>query len=160
VHQLHCLPFPPACSWLGRRLGGLVLRGAANQTVPVATIPFSLAITHETALSHPQLGPHFAELAELGLVDERAAVVLLLMVEKMRGEGSTYAPWLQLLPERWVCFGGWVGGGGRVLLWWWGWWSHTCHIGSVYARWVQLLPEEWVFFLDGGAREDVGALRN
>ena len=70
--------------------------------MPVATIPFSLAITHETALSHPQLGPHFSELAELGLVDERTAVVLLLLVEKMRGEGSAYAPWLHLLPERCV----------------------------------------------------------
>lgn len=78
----------------------MVLRGAANQTVPVATIPFGLSITVETALAHPQLGGTFAELLNLGLIDERTAVVLMVMVERARGEGSPYAPWLQLLPNR------------------------------------------------------------
>jgi hypothetical protein len=78
----------------------MVLRGAANQTVPVATIPFGLSITVETALSHPQLGATFAELMELGLVDERTAVVLMVMVERARGKDSPYAPWLQLLPDK------------------------------------------------------------
>lgn len=87
-------------SWLGRRLGALVLRGADNQTVPVASFPLSLSLTVETALSHPQLGPNFAELLELGLIDERTAVVLLLLVEQQRGQDSPYAPWLQLLPTR------------------------------------------------------------
>lgn len=66
----------------------------------VASIPLDLSLTLDTALSHPQLGPQFTELLELGLIDERTAVVLLLMVERARGEGSPYAPWLQLLPTR------------------------------------------------------------
>jgi hypothetical protein len=86
--------------WLGMWLGSLVLRGADNQTVTVATIPLNLSLTVETALAHPQLGQHFAELLELGLIDERSAVVLLLVVERARGEDSPYAPYLQLLPER------------------------------------------------------------
>ncbi len=80
-------------------MGSLVLRGPSNQLVPIAAIPLSLAMTQEAALAHPQLGPHFAELIELGLVDERMAVVLLLLVERMRGEESAYAPWIQLLPK-------------------------------------------------------------
>jgi hypothetical protein len=80
----------------------MVLRGTANQTVPIACIPFSLSITVETALEHPQLGPTFAELLQLGLIDERTAVVLMLLVEMARGDDSPYAPWLQLLPTRYV----------------------------------------------------------
>lgn len=78
----------------------MVLRGAANQTVPIASIPLGLSITVETALAHPQLGPTFAELLQLGLINERTAVVLMLLVEKARGADSPYAPWLQLLPTR------------------------------------------------------------
>jgi len=78
----------------------MILRGASNQTVQVASIPLDLSLTIDTALSHPQLGPQFAELLELGLIDERTAVVLLLMVERARGEASPYAPWLKLLPTR------------------------------------------------------------
>lgn len=77
----------------------MVLPGAANQTVPFATIPFGLSITVETALSHPQLGSTFAELLGLGLIDERTSVVLMVMIERARGDDSPYAPWLQLLPS-------------------------------------------------------------
>lgn len=79
-----------------------MLRGAANQTVSVATIPFKLALTVESAVAHPLLGQQFGELLELGLIDERTAVVVLLLVERARGEDSAYAPWLQLLPARLV----------------------------------------------------------
>jgi hypothetical protein len=37
---------------------------------------------------------------ELGLLDERNAVIVMLLIEKMRGDGSRYAPYIQLLPER------------------------------------------------------------
>lgn len=77
-----------------------MLRGADNQTVTAATFPLSLSMTVEAAAAHPQLGPQFMELLELGLLDERTAVVLLLLVEKARGEDSPWAPWLQLLPTR------------------------------------------------------------
>lgn len=37
---------------------------------------------------------------DLGLLDERTAVIVMLMIEKLRGSASRYAPYIQLLPER------------------------------------------------------------
>ncbi|KAF6263984.1 hypothetical protein COO60DRAFT_266676 [Scenedesmus sp. NREL 46B-D3] len=84
--------------WLGRRVGSLLLRGAAHQTVTVAAVPLDLALTAESARQDPQLGPSYAELMDMGLLDERNAVIVMLLVEKMRGDGSRYAPYIQLLP--------------------------------------------------------------
>ncbi|WIA21903.1 hypothetical protein OEZ85_004272 [Tetradesmus obliquus] len=85
--------------WLGRRVGSLLLRGPAHQTVTVATVPLNLALTAESARQDPQLGSSYAELMELGLLDDRSVVIVMLLVEKMRGQGSRYAPYIQLLPE-------------------------------------------------------------
>jgi hypothetical protein len=86
--------------WLGRGVGSLLLRGTANQTVSVATVPLNLTLTAESARQDPQLGSSYAELMDLGLLDERNAVIVMLLVEKMRGQGSRFAPYIQLLPER------------------------------------------------------------
>jgi hypothetical protein len=86
--------------WLGRRVGSLLLRGSAHQTVSVATVPLHLAMTADSARQDPQLGSSYAELLDLGLLDERNAVIVMLLVERMRGRDSRYAPYIQLLPER------------------------------------------------------------
>ena len=89
--------------WLGRRLGALV---SGQSNLVAAEVPLGLALTADAAKRDPDLGGSYSELMDLGLVDERAAVVLMLLVEKMRGEGSRYAPWIRLLPTRWVAGSG------------------------------------------------------
>lgn len=87
-------------SWLGRRLGSLLLRGTTHQTVPVAAVPLNLTLTADSARKDPELGPVYAELMDLGLLDERNAVIVMLLVEKMRGATSRYAPYIDLLPQQ------------------------------------------------------------
>jgi hypothetical protein len=83
--------------WLGRRLGALV---TGQRTLVAAEVPLTLALTSEAAKDDPDLGASYAELMDLGLVDERAAVVTMLLVERMRGRESRYTPWIRLLPTR------------------------------------------------------------
>jgi hypothetical protein len=54
----------------------------------------------QAAQAHPVLGPSFTQLLRQGELDERSAVVLLLLLERARGGASAYAPWLQLLPTQ------------------------------------------------------------
>lgn len=83
--------------WLGRRLGALV---TGQRTLVAAEVPLSLALTAETASQDPDLGQTYAELLQLGLLDERSVVVAMLTVEKLRGDESRYAPWIRMLPAR------------------------------------------------------------
>lgn len=83
--------------WLGRRLGALV---TGQATLAAAEVPLDLALTAAAARRDPELGSSYTELMDLGLADERTAVVLMLLVERMRGGGSRYAPWMRLLPDR------------------------------------------------------------
>eukprot|EP00878_Enallax_costatus_P026230 GHUV01028121.1.p1 GENE.GHUV01028121.1~~GHUV01028121.1.p1 ORF type:complete len:207 (+),score=42.85 GHUV01028121.1:80-700(+) len=87
-------------SWLGRRLGAMILPGAKNQTVQAASIPLDLAFTAEAARSDPDFGGPISELMDLGLLDERNAIIVMLMIERLKGPGSTYAPYIQMIPAR------------------------------------------------------------
>ncbi len=69
----------------------------------VAEVPLQVALTSANIVQHPELGPAFAELMQLGVLDERNAVMLALLIERLRGEDSPYAPWLRLLPEQYAC---------------------------------------------------------
>jgi hypothetical protein len=96
---------PPAArrlpaGWLGRRLGSWLLP-RSYQAAPLATFPLNLALTAEAAVSDPQLGPSYSQLLEEGLVGEREVVILMLLVERLRGSSSKWAPWIQQLPHRW-----------------------------------------------------------
>jgi hypothetical protein len=76
------------------------MTGANNQTVPVISIPLHLALTAQSARADPELGSQYAELLDVGVIDERNVVVLMLLVEKMRGQASRYAPYINLLSHR------------------------------------------------------------
>lgn len=86
--------------WLGRRVGSFLLRGMSHQTVPVATIPLNLALTAESARQDPELGSVYGELLEIGALDERSVVIVMLLVEKLKGQGSRWAPYINLLSEK------------------------------------------------------------
>jgi len=76
------------------------MTGASNQTVPVISIPLHVTLTAKSARADPELGAHYAELLDVGVIDERNAVVLMLLVEKLRGQASRYAPYINLLSHR------------------------------------------------------------
>ncbi len=86
--------------WLGSRLGSLL---SGQHTVTVADIPLSLALTASNVAADAQLGSSYAQLLEQGVVDERSVVMLWLVVERVRGTDSKYAPYIAILPQRWVC---------------------------------------------------------
>ena len=95
--------------WLGS-LAGLGGWGSGTP-VPVAAFPLSGTLTAATLAQHPQQGPVMRELLQLGLLEERTAVILHLAVERQRlrqqraagggggGEGGGMLPWLALLPD-------------------------------------------------------------
>ncbi len=59
----------------------------------------SLALTAANVAADSELGPTISELMDLGLLDERTAVMVALLVQRMRGSCSHYAPWIALLPQ-------------------------------------------------------------
>lgn len=71
-----------------------------QQTVVVAEIPVDLVLTAANVVKDAELGPSYAELLQLGLLDERTVVVMFLLIERLKGSRSRYAPWLHLLPTR------------------------------------------------------------
>jgi len=74
--------------------------GASNGSDQVlASFPASAAITAATAVQDPVVGPRYRELLEAGKLDERAAIIMFLMLERLKGERSHLAPWLNLLPR-------------------------------------------------------------
>jgi hypothetical protein len=83
--------------WLGRRLGAALLP-ADGRAVVAARVPLRLAITPESVALDPVLGPHVRELAELGLVDGRTAVILALCVHRASGGSSPLSAWVDALP--------------------------------------------------------------
>jgi hypothetical protein len=90
-------------SWASLGLAG---RGG---NVTLAAFPLAGTLTAANLVRHPQHGPLLAELLQLGLVDERSAVILHLAAERHRlrqqpaARGSASAsdarPWLALLPD-------------------------------------------------------------
>ncbi|PNW80530.1 hypothetical protein CHLRE_07g321200v5 [Chlamydomonas reinhardtii] len=83
-------------SWLWPRRGG-----AAGQREPttLAAFPLAAAITARKACQDPQLGEQFSWMLDRQLLDERTAVMVYLLVERLRGDKSAYAPWIRALPQ-------------------------------------------------------------
>ena len=81
--------------------GGLLgnLFGGGARPVTMARVPARLAITAAAAAQHPTLGPTFKEMLENDDIDERMAVMLLLIVERRRGDKSPIKPYLDALPS-------------------------------------------------------------
>ncbi|KAK9841855.1 hypothetical protein WJX81_007488 [Elliptochloris bilobata] len=73
--------------------------GGGAQDAVLAAFPLSTALTGSTAAALPGgAGAKYAALLELGGCDERTLLMLLLVVERLRGEASPWAPWLAALP--------------------------------------------------------------
>ena len=89
-------------SWASLGLSG---RGG---DVTLAAFPLAGTLTAAILVRHPLHGPLLAELLQLGLVDERSAVILHLAAERHRlqqqqgasggASASDARPWLALLP--------------------------------------------------------------
>jgi hypothetical protein len=73
--------------------------GFGGGTATLASFPISAAITAAAAARDPGQGALLSELLELGVADERCAVMLHLAVERLRGRDSPLAPWIALLPD-------------------------------------------------------------
>lgn len=72
---------------------------ASGDSIVIARVPSRLAITAAACAHHPALGPAFTELLETDAIDERMAVMLLLIMEKRRGAASPIADYLDALPN-------------------------------------------------------------
>ena len=72
--------------------------GFRGGEVSLARFPMESTLTAATISQLPRQGPIFNELLDAGIVDERLAVMLHLVVEKMRGKDSPLRPWMALLP--------------------------------------------------------------
>jgi len=83
-----------------RSVGGKVGRlfGFARGDVTLATFPIQASITAASASEQPGQGELLAELLRSGVIDERTAVILHLVVERTRGAGSPLKPYISLLP--------------------------------------------------------------
>ena len=55
--------------------------------------PLTLAITPMSVLQNPDFGEAYGKLFEEGEVDDRLLVILFLMVERLRGSCSVWAPY-------------------------------------------------------------------
>jgi hypothetical protein len=85
---------------------------------------------------------------ELGLLDERNAVIVMLLIERMRGDGSRYAPYIQLLPER--CEGSSSSGGSGFAC------KHSnaaCYVSSAHCQTTPPVDVAmaWVYFTASAA---------
>ncbi|KAL4425721.1 hypothetical protein ABPG75_009737 [Micractinium tetrahymenae] len=107
--------------WLGTAAGWV--GWGRDAPISVAAFPAAHALTAANLAQHPQQGAVLRELQQLGLVDERTAVILHLAVERLRlrqarqqgsgpssssgsgsssggsGEAHGLLPWLALLPD-------------------------------------------------------------
>ncbi|CAD7704284.1 unnamed protein product [Ostreobium quekettii] len=64
-----------------------------------ASFPLSSSLTVETACSDKAVGPSLQGLLDTGQIDEHDVLAIFLMVQKLLGSDSEWAPWLQLLPD-------------------------------------------------------------
>ncbi|KAG2450452.1 hypothetical protein HYH02_004954 [Chlamydomonas schloesseri] len=88
----------PWWSWLWPRRGGGG-GGGPREPTTLAAFPLAAAITARKACQDPQLGEQFSWMLDRQLLDERTAVMVYLLVERLRGEQSAYAPWIRALPQ-------------------------------------------------------------
>lgn len=55
--------------------------------------PLHLAITPTSVLRDPELGPYFMQLMENNEHDDRLLMILFLVIERARGQCSSWAPY-------------------------------------------------------------------
>lgn len=67
--------------------------------VILAAFPLDAALTSAHVVQAPGQGPILQELLESGAIDDRTAVMLHLVVEKVREKDSSLRFWLPLLPK-------------------------------------------------------------
>lgn len=86
------VPLPPVAPVHKVGLTGFIssLFGGGHPPVVVASVPLRLAITVATAADHPALGATFREMLADGDLDERMAIMLLLIVERRRGRANSH----------------------------------------------------------------------
>jgi hypothetical protein len=76
------------------------LFGGGAKPVVLASVPMRLAVSADAAANHDTpAGAVFREMLESGEIDERLAVMLLLIVERRRGEGSPIKAYVDALPK-------------------------------------------------------------
>jgi hypothetical protein len=92
------------CSLTTRGLFGKIkaVVGLNRGDVPIASFPLTSTLTAPTIVQNCSTtqGPVLEELLEQGIIDERVAVMLHLVVEKLRGRNSPLRPWIALLPTK------------------------------------------------------------
>ncbi|GLC33172.1 hypothetical protein PLESTB_000362900 [Pleodorina starrii] len=95
-------PDAPWWSWLWpHRGGGAGAESAAGAREPttLASFPLDAAITVRTACNDPRVGAQFSWMLDKHLLDERTAVMVYLLIERLRGDQSRFAPWIRALPS-------------------------------------------------------------
>ncbi|GIL75966.1 hypothetical protein Vretimale_5622 [Volvox reticuliferus] len=90
-------PGAPWWSWVWP-LRGLHAEPQYEPTT-LASFPLDAAITVRTACNDPQVGQQFSWMLDKHLLDERTAVMVYLLIERLRGNESRFAPWIHALPR-------------------------------------------------------------
>lgn len=84
-------------------MGGRMLRWLSGFSSSVeavlASFPAATTLNVATISLQPITGPVIKEAFMKGVVDERLAVVVFLMLERQKGERSPWAPYINLLPR-------------------------------------------------------------
>lgn len=70
-----------------------------NTQHPLATFPLTCAITASNILQEPSLGKGYSWMLDKGLVDQRTVIMAYLVIERLKGEASRIAPWIDMLPK-------------------------------------------------------------
>ncbi|EFJ47486.1 hypothetical protein VOLCADRAFT_91853 [Volvox carteri f. nagariensis] len=89
-------PGAPWWSWLWPHRNHT--SGAQREPTTLASFPLDAAITVRTACNDPQVGAQFSWMLDKHLLDERTAVMVYLLIERLRGDKSRFAPWIRALP--------------------------------------------------------------
>ncbi|GIL44630.1 hypothetical protein Vafri_2153 [Volvox africanus] len=90
-------PGAPWWSWVWPLRG--LHAGAQYEPTTLASFPLDAAITVRTACNDPQVGQQFSWMLDKHLLDERTAVMVYLLIERLRGNESRFAPWIRALPR-------------------------------------------------------------
>lgn len=90
-----CAVHIPGYRWWWPFGGG----ASADKQQPLLTLPLSAAITAHNILQDPTLGSGYAWMLNHGVADQRTVVMTYLVVERLKGDASQIAPWLDALPK-------------------------------------------------------------